>query len=183
MTTGAALRANVRRRHARHSQYRSTGTVASSASNGRWKTARPRSTPATNPLRRDGASLARTNAAAAAVPNTNDSWYPSSDAVCTQVNGDATSSAAASTATRRSRVSSHANQATAKTPPIASNTRNGSVEPKTPFDIAISVGHSGWYLNTTRSSRTPERNGRKKGSCVAAGNVRSWCAIAFACDT
>ena len=97
------------------------------------------------------------------------------------MNGDATTSAAASTATLVSRTSSHANHATASIPAIDSSARTGRLEPDNPSDVAINAGHAGWYLNTTRPSRTPERNGWNIGTCVAAGNVKWPSRTVFAC--
>ncbi len=89
--------------------YRITGSAASSASKGRWNAANPRNTPASTAAPRVCARAARTMAAAAASPSTNDSWYPSSVADWTQVNGESATIAAAMSATRRRSRSCHAN--------------------------------------------------------------------------
>src|SRR4029079_17149700 len=138
-------------------------------SNGRWNAAKPRSRPATTAAGAVRARAARTIAAAAARPSTKDNWYPRSVADWIHVNGETATTTAAMIATRRRSRSCHANAYVATTPAAASSARNGSVEPSAPRDVAISAGQTGWYLKTTRSSRKPERKGRKNGSWVAAG--------------
>jgi hypothetical protein len=156
------------------------------ASNGRWRNCSPANAPASAPASaasfQECARIARNTAVVAATPRTNESWYESSVADCTHANGDAHTISALSTATRRSRVSSIARSATPITPEAADSARSGTDEPNTASDTAIIAGHTGWYLNTMRSSWNPERKGRKNGSCVARGRVSSPSRSAFACD-
>jgi hypothetical protein len=100
----------------------------------------------------------------------------------TRTNGEHAKSAVVAIVTRRRRVSSHANQYTAPVAAAADTARAGSVEPVTTRTAARNAGHSGWYLNTTRPSSTPERKGRKYGSWVDAGRVSRPARSASACE-
>ena len=80
-----------------------------SASNGRWNAAQPRTSPATNVARRPWVRVARTTAAAPAMPSTNESWYPSSVADCSQTNGESATMTAAIAAMSFRRSNSYPN--------------------------------------------------------------------------
>ena len=78
--------------------------------------------------------------------------------------GESATPAATAVPSQALPVSSRPSSQNAAVAAIAAITSPGRWSPVAASDSASHAGHSGWYLNTTRSPATPVRYGRKSGT-------------------